>query len=364
MSPEAAGSLALDGRVVPGAGDFAVRARITARPGEVLALLGPNGAGKTTLLRAIAGLTPLAEGRIDVGGTVVDEPAAGHWVTPQQRRVGVVFQDYRLFPTMTVLENVAFGPRSRGVPRLQARAAAAGWLDRLGLGPLAARRPRALSGGQAQRVALARALATDPAVLVLDEPLAALDAHTRGETRVELAAYLAAFAGPTLLVTHDPLDALVLADRVVVLEAGTVVQDASPEEITRRPATAYVATLMGLNHYAGTYDASAGSVVLAGGGRLVAPAPEGTRDGDRVLLAVRPSAITVHLAEPHDLSSRNVWPGQVRGLQLLGDRVRVDVAGAPGALVDLTPAALRDLRIAAGSRVWLSTKATEIESYH
>src|SRR5690606_23995610 len=217
--------------------------------GEVVALLGPNGAGKTTALRALAGLRPLDAGRIALGDTVLDDPAAGVFVPPDRRPVGVVFQDYLLFPHLSVMDNVAFGLRCRGARRAEARRAAVEWLDRVGLAAQAARRPRDLSGGQAQRVALARALAVHPRLLLLDEPLAALDARIRLETRAHLQRRLRDQQAAPLLVTHDPLDAMVLADRVVVVEDGRVVQEGDAAEITRRPRTDYVARLAGLNLY-------------------------------------------------------------------------------------------------------------------
>ena len=230
---------------------FTLDASISAAPGEVLAVLGPNGAGKSTLLRAVAGLLSIDSGRLELDGAVLDDPATGVFVVPERRRLGVVFQDHRLFPHLRVLDNVAFGPRSQGVPRAEARASAARWLSRLGIADLARRRPARLSGGQAQRVALARALACEPAALLLDEPLAALDVQTRAEVQGELREHLDGFAGPTLLVTHDPIEALLLATRIVVLEQGRVAQQGTPAEITSRPATPYVARLVGMNLYAG-----------------------------------------------------------------------------------------------------------------
>jgi molybdate transport system ATP-binding protein len=349
-----------DGLLVQGRierGGFVLELDLAVGPGEVLAVLGPNGAGKTSLLRAVAGLTALRRGTVRIDRLVLDD-GAGTFVPPEQRPVSLVFQDYRLFPHLSVRDNVAFAPRSTGNGRSAARAIADDWIDRLGLGPLASHRPRQLSGGQAQRVALARALAADPRVLLLDEPLAALDARTGAEVRGELRRHLGAFGGATVLVTHDPLEALVLADRLLVLEQGRVVQQGRPQEVARRPATQYVARLMGLNLYSGTADAD-GRVLLAGGGELTTPAGAA---GGPVLVAVRPSAITLHAGRPAG-SSRNVWPGEVTGLELLVDRVRVDVAGAPSALVDITPAAFGELGLAAGTPVWLAAKATDVEVY-
>jgi molybdate transport system ATP-binding protein len=309
------------------------------------------------LLRLVSGLLPLASGTIRIGQQVVDDPGRGVFVPAQERRVGVVFQDHRLFPHLRVLDNVAFGPRSRGVARAAARASATDWLERLALAELARRRPHQLSGGQAQRVALARALASEPSALLLDEPLAALDVQTRAEVQGELREHLREFAGPTLLVTHDPIEALLLATRIVVLERGRVAQAGSPAEITSRPLTPYVARLVGMNLYEGR---SAGTAVaLDGGGHLVAAdAP-----GGRVLVAVRPSAITLHTEQPHGTSARNAWPGRVAGLAPLGDRVRVSVTGEPDATVDVTAAAVAELALAPGAPVWLSAKATDVTAY-
>jgi molybdate transport system ATP-binding protein len=227
-----------------GALDLAVEVAVA--DGEVVAVLGPNGAGKSTLLRAVAGLVPLDRGRITVDGRVLDDPDAGTFVPTHLRPVGVVFQDHLLFPRLSALDNVAFGLRARGARKPEARRLAAGWLARVGLADHAGARPHALSGGQSQRVALARALATEPRVLLLDEPLAALDARTRLHMRAELRRHLATFPGARLLVTHDPIDALVLADRLVVLEAGRVTQDGTNAEVVRRPVSRYVAVLVGV----------------------------------------------------------------------------------------------------------------------
>jgi molybdate transport system ATP-binding protein len=351
------------GLLVDGAvhrGDFRLALSTTVRAGEVVAVLGPNGAGKTTLLRVLAGLVPLSEGRIELSGEVLDDADDGTFVPPERRRVGLVFQDYRLFPHLDVRDNVAFGPRSAGAGRSAARAAAAVWLSRLDLDALAARRPAELSGGQAQRVALARALATQPRLLLLDEPLAALDARTRLDVRSRLRRHLRDVDGPVLVVTHDPLEAMVLADRLLVVEGGAVVQDGSPADVARRPATQYVAQLVGLNLYAGSL-AGDGTVRLNDGGVLHVAAPE-TAAG-RVLVVLRPSAVTVHASHPGPASPRNLWPGVVGSMEQLADRVRLQVDGAPPVLVDVTAAAVAELRLEPGRQVWLSAKATETEAY-
>jgi molybdate transport system ATP-binding protein len=201
-------------------GRFRVDAALAVRAGECVAVLGPNGSGKTTLLRVVAGLHPLARGRVRLGERVLDDPAAGVFVPPEARGVGLVFQDVRLLPHLSVRANVAFPARARGVPRAAAREAAAAWLQRVGAAQLGQRRPATLSGGEAQRVALARALAGEPSVLLLDEPFAAIDASTRPVLRAEIAAHVRGFAGPVLLVTHDPADAEALGARVVEMHEG------------------------------------------------------------------------------------------------------------------------------------------------
>jgi len=356
MTHEGDGGLVVDAEVRRGS--FTLAVSLAAAPGQVLGVLGPNGAGKSTLLSAVAGLTPVSAGRITLAEQVMDDADACAFVEPSGRPVGFVFQNYRLFPHLTVAENVAFSPRARGQGRGAARAAASHWLGRLGLGGLADRKPSQLSGGQAQRVALARALAGQPALLLLDEPLSALDAGTRLDVQSELKRHLTDFTGPCLLVTHDPLEALVLADQLIVLEGGRIVQEGTPAQIARQPATDYVAKLVGLNLYAGRADGS--RVALTGGGAFVI-ADHGHR-GD-VLVAVRPSAVVVSSEQPRPSSARNTWQARVTGLTLLADRVRLDLDGQPPALVDVTPAAVADLSLHSGSQVWLTAKATDLEVY-
>jgi len=356
--PGAAG-LQFAGRVRRGG--FELQAELTVGEGEVLGVIGPNGAGKSTLLRALAGLTRLHAGRIQLGRTILDDAEREIFLPPERRPVGLVFQNYRLFPHLSVRDNVAFSARARGLGRRTARERAERWLDRLELSSLAERRPAQLSGGQAQRVALARALAAEPGLLLLDEPLSALDAETKLSVRAELSSHLGEFGGPTLVVTHDPLEAMVLTDRLLVLQAGRIVQSGTPAEVASRPVTGYVAQLVGLNLYAGRLG-SDDRVLLDGGGQI-ACAASGLASGQAVLVAVAPGAITVHGHQPRDTSARNVWPATVRGLELLTDRVRLQLDGQPGALVDITPAALAELRLQPGTPVWLSAKATEVAAY-
>jgi molybdate transport system ATP-binding protein len=341
---------------------FEVRARLAAGPGEVVAVLGPNGAGKSTVLRALAGLVPLTGGHVEVDGATWEDAATGAFVPPEGRSIGMVFQDYLLFPHLSAVENVAFGLRARGVGRREARSRALAWLERMGLADIAGSRPGRLSGGQAQRVALARALATDPRLLLLDEPLAALDAGTRLSVRAQLGGHLREFGGVSVLVTHDPLDAMVLADRLVVLEAGQVVQEGSPLDVARAPRTDYVAQLVGLNLLRGkALDGSGHEVLLADGGVLKVASGLGA-GASEVLLAFSPAAVALHRHRP-DGSPRNTWEATVSGLERHGDVVRVRLEGEPTVLADVTTAAVAELRLVPGQSVWVSLKATEISAY-
>ncbi|MDR7279794.1 ABC transporter ATP-binding protein [Catenuloplanes atrovinosus] len=341
--------MSLDARLTVDRGTFRLDIALRIAPGEVVALLGPNGAGKTTALRALAGLQPLTGGHVRLD----DEDLSA--VPPEDRPIGVVFQDYLLFPHLSALDNVAFGPRRHGVRRREARATALDWLTRVGLADQAAKRPRQLSGGQAQRVALARALAVRPRLLLLDEPLAALDARTRLETRAELQRHLSAHPGATLLVTHDPLDALVLADRLVIVEGGRVVQEGDAATVTARPRTDYVARLVGLNLYRGRatgYDVALDNLTL----RVDDPL-----DGE-VFVAFRPSSVALHAERPAG-SPRNIWAATIAGIQRHGDNLRIELAGPLAAAADVTPAAAAQLDLAPGRTVWAAVKATETHAY-
>ncbi len=349
-----AAGLSLQGVITRG--QFRLELALELGPGRVLGVLGPNGSGKSTLLRTIAGLNRLSGGELTLNGTLVD--GAGVFVPPRRRRVGMVFQDYRLFPTMSVLDNVAFGQRSQGLGRQQANSLAHEWLVRFGIDDLADRKPHQISGGQAQRVALARALASQPQVLVLDEPLAALDSQTRAAVATGLADHLHAFGGTVLMVTHDALEALVIADELVVLEDGRVTQRGSTAEVSSHPATPWIARLMGVNLLRGHLQDDV--VQLDGGGVLQVGAG---RPSGRVLVSLRPNAVTVHANNPGVSSSRNIWPGTIDSLDLLTDRVRVGVTGEPSVLVDVTAAAVAELALKPGSRVWLSAKAMEMVVY-
>ncbi|MDQ1571960.1 MAG: molybdate transport system ATP-binding protein [Actinomycetota bacterium] len=211
--------------------------------GSITAVVGPNGSGKSTTLRVLAGLLRPTSGRIELERRLLDDVASGIHVSASDRGAGVVFQDYLLFPHLTAVENVAFGPIAHGIRRKVARASAHGWLERLAIAEFGSTRPAHLSGGQAQRVALARALILEPPLLLLDEPLAALDASTRVDVRAELRSQLKTYSGATVLVTHDPADALALADELIVLDRGGVVQRGAPRAVAASPVNDYVAGL-------------------------------------------------------------------------------------------------------------------------
>ncbi len=339
--------MSLDAKFVTHVGGFQLDASVACSPGETVALLGPNGAGKSTILKAIAGLQPIDDGRITIDGQTVDEPASRTFVPPEHRRVGMVFQDYLLFPHMTVRQNIEFGPRNLRLHLSQE------WIEALDLTDLLDRTPDQLSGGQAQRVALARALATDPHVLLLDEPLAALDASTKQSVRGELRHFLLRYEQGTVMVTHDPLDALVLADRIVVVEDGRITQEGPTAQVANEPRTEYLATVLGVTLLRGT--ARAGTIDCETGGTLVASTPiEGA-----VVTIIRPQAISLHRNRPEG-SARNVWHTTITSVDAQHDQVRVTLAGPPPLTAAITPAAVAELDVAPGQRIWASLKATDI----
>ena len=310
---------------------------------ETLALAGPSGAGKTTLLRAIAGLLRPDRGLVEAGGAVWLDTSRGVDLPPERRSVGLVFQDYALFPHLTVEQNVAFGGRHR-VPEL---------LSGLALERLARARPGELSGGERQRVALARALARDPHVLLLDEPLSALDASTRTRVREELGPLLRAQTLPTLLVTHDYLDAAALADRVGVVVEGRIVQVGTPAELAAAPASSFVAEFTGGNVLHGTArpgPRGLTSVTLADGSEIVS-----TDEGrGSVGVVVYPWEVTLAREAPED-SSQNHVRGPIASVAPVGNRLRVRV----GPLVaEVTAASADRLALRLGEPIVASFKAT------
>jgi molybdate transport system ATP-binding protein len=345
----------LDARICLSRGAIDVDVPLCAEPGQVIGVLGPNGGGKTTSVLALAGVLPLASGHIRVGGQAWDD--GRRRLAPEERSVGLMLADSLLFPHLRALDNVAYGPRSRGTDRATARARARDELDRVGLLDRAGSRPRELSSGQQARVALARALATDPALLLLDEPLSALDPDTRARTRSDLGARLTAYTGVTVLVTHDPLDALTLADRLVFVEGGQVTQAGTPAEVLSEPRSPYAATVVGLNLYAAQGD-SRGHVTTDGGALIVTTDPtEGA-----VWAALSPAAVSLHLREPEG-SARNTWRLRVTSLTVHGQSARVGLDGPLHLLAEVTLESVAALGLTVGREVWAAVKATEVRTY-
>jgi molybdate transport system ATP-binding protein len=348
-------AVSLDARVRLSRGAIDVDVSLRAEPGQVVGVLGPNGGGKTTTVLALAGILRVAEGHVRVDGQAWDDGRRA--LPPEQRTVGLMLADSLLFPHLTALENVAYGPRSRGVDRHRARDRAREELGRVDLLERASSRPRQLSSGQQARVALARALATDPSLLLLDEPLAALDPDTRARTRSDLATRLTAYGGITVLVTHDPLDALTLADHLVFVEDGHVTQSGTPTEVLSEPRSPYVATVVGLNLYAGEGD-SRGHVTTGEGGVVVTTSPtEG-----RVWATIPPSAVSLHLHQPEG-SPRNTWRLRVASVTVQGQSARVGLVGALPVTAEVTLESVTALGLQVGQQVWAAVKATEVRTY-
>jgi molybdate transport system ATP-binding protein len=357
---------------------FTLDAAFRAEPGEVLAILGPNGAGKSTLLDIVSGLTAPHEGSVILGGRTLT--AAGVAVPPAQRRIGLMGQDPLLFPHLTAAENIAFGPRAQGASKAAARTAARDWLTRFGLAEFADRKPARLSGGQRQRVALARALAAKPDLLLLDEPLGALDAQTAPEIRQLLRTHIRAGSLTTLLVTHDVLDAATLADRVIVLEHGAIVDSGSTATVLAAPRSSFTAALAGLNMVTGMTQSAAepGAVtsMAAGGEHTADPmrqvsgvAAEPLAPGAAAIAVFPPAAVAVYLEPPAVGSPRNTWPATVvaleRGPSAIRVRAQRSVSGggtSDGVVIaaDLTPAAVSELGLQPGMPLYLAVKATEV----
>ena len=348
--------MSLDAHLVVRREGFALDVDLSIPAGTTAALLGPNGAGKSTTVDALAGIVPIDGGRIVLGSEVLDDPASGVFVPSERRRVGVVFQRLLLFDHLDVLDNVAFGPSVTGLRRGAARAVARRWIELLDLDDLTDRRPSELSGGQAQRVALARALATEPELLLLDEPLASIAVATRTLLRRTLSDHLRDHDGPRLLITHDPTDAFLLADRVHVLEDGRITQSGTAEEIRRRPATAYVAALAGANLLGA--HAARGELRLDRHD-LVLVTSDATTSG-AVLVTIQPRSVALHDEQPSG-SPRNTWSTTVAAVEPLGEVTRVTLGDPLPLSADITPSAATALGLVPGSEIWASVKATEVD---
>jgi molybdate transport system ATP-binding protein len=331
-------------------------AAFTVASGEVLALLGPNGSGKSTTLRALVGLLPLAGGRIVLDGTVLEDPARKVKIPPEGRPISLMFQDYLLFPHLSALENVAFGLRAKGTDKKIARDKASEAMARLGLDGLGEAKPGSMSGGQQQRVAMARALVTDPKLLLLDEPLAALDVSTKTDVRRLLREVLRQSHAANVLVTHDLLDAVALGDRMVVIEDGGIVQTGTPAEVTARPRSRYVADLTGVNLLRGTVRDTL--LDVDDGGQLVIGEPV----TGPTLAVIAPAAVSVDRQRPEG-TAQNTWPGQISAVDLMGDRVRVRIEGKPSITAEVPPAAVDALKLDDGGELWASVSPDAITVY-
>ncbi|GAA3246887.1 ATP-binding cassette domain-containing protein [Pseudonocardia petroleophila] len=356
-------STGLEARIVVRRPAFTLDVSITAAPGEVLAVLGPNGAGKSTLLGVLSGLLRPDEGFVRVGDRVVTDTAAGVHVPPHRRGVGLLAQQALLFPHLSALDNIAFGPRARGMPRREAQERAEELLAGVDAAALGDRKPSQMSGGQQQRVALARALAPEPGLLLLDEPLAALDVDATPAMRALLRRVVRDGKRTAVLVTHSALDALVLADRVVVLTDGRVVEVGGTRDVLARPRSPFTARIAGLDLVPGVRDAAG---LRTPDGLLVSGRADGVEVGDAAVAVFPPSAVAVY-ASPPEGSPRNVLPVRLAAIEPRGDVVRLRAGAAPGGpawvdglAADVTPAAVADLAVEPGADLWFVVKATEV----
>jgi molybdate transport system ATP-binding protein len=332
---------------------------IRAEHGQTIALLGPNGSGKSTIVLAMAGFVDSLAAHLQLEGLDLSDHA------PEQRPIGVMFQDLRLFPHRSAVENVAFPLRARGVARGPARAEATALLDRLGLtADRLDARPANLSGGEAQRVALGRALIAQPSLLLLDEPTSALDIQAASRLRPLLGRTLTDFDGVCILVTHDPVEAMTLADTLVVLERGRVTQAGSPQELREAPRTSYVADLVGLNLFVGRLeplDDGAGRLITTEGELVVAwPAGAPREPFEGAAATLRPAEVVIHTTPPQGGSARNILGGRVAALSIEGERARARVASSPPVVAEITLGSVERLGLREGTEVWVACKAVEL----
>jgi len=338
-------------------GSFEVSIAFDVADGETMALLGPNGAGKSTVVDALCGTVALAEGTIELDGERIEH------LPPERRPVGVCFQDDLLFPRLSATENVAFPLRARGVVKSTARARAADLIERLAHGIALGALPGDLSGGERQRVALARALAAEPRLLLLDEPFSNVDVSARPGLRALVREVAHSFGGATVLIAHEPLDALTLADRVTLLEAGGQVQTGTPEQIRSAPGSAYAADLVGVNLFAGVLeplDDGAASLRIDDVDAEITVAPESpVARGTRAIASLKPIDVSLHTSEPEG-SARNVVLGTIAEIAADGERARVRVAARPPLTAEVTAGSLSRMGLQVGAAVWASFKAVEV----
>lgn len=358
--PRRAGHLILAARLA----ERKVNLELEVHPGEVVAVLGANGAGKSTLLSLISGLTRPDTGRIALDDKVLVDTERGTWVPPHRRGVVLLAQQALLFPHLTASANVAFGPRSKGCTRQEADAEAASWLAAVDATEFADRRPSQLSGGQAQRIAIARALAADPALLLLDEPMAALDVAVAPALRQLLRKVLRDTGRTALLVTHDLIDALSLADRVIVLDDGRIVEDGRTRTVLSQPRSSFAARIAGIDLVIGIADDH--GLTTSDGAHIHGMADPGCVPGQPAVAVFSPNAVAVHLSSPTG-SPRNHLAVTVVELEPRGELIRVHsvgIAGSPGGLIaDITAAAAADLDLIPGKHVHYAIKATEVAIY-
>lgn len=349
--------MVLDAHLVARRGGLRLEAVLSVDPGETVALLGPSGAGKTTAIRLLAGVDSLDDGHVRLDAATLDEPRRATFVPPHRRPVGWVPQGGGLLPHLRVVDNVAFPLRSRGVKSPRALAEALEWLDCLGLVDRADALPARLSGGEARRVAIARALAAQPRLLLLDEPFTGLDLEGRVGVRRAVREAWSASEAIRVLVAHEPVDALSLADRIVVIEDGAVVQVGTPTDLCERPRTTYIAELAGLNLVRGVMLIEEGhpAVRSEDGTLQVAEPGEGP-----VLATFRPSAVALFTEAPAG-SPRNVLEGQVSEMVPTGERVRIRIESHPSVVAELTRDAAASLELRPGDHVYAVVKATEIQ---
>ena len=343
--------------------EFELAVAFEAKPAETVVVIGPSGCGKTTTLNIIAGLMRPDQGRVALGERVLTDLAMGVDVPAERRNVGYVFQEFALFPHLTVAENIAYGLRARRRPKALIPQKVTEALRLVGIEELRGRRPLTLSGGEKQRVALARAIACDAEMLLLDEPLGSLDAQTRNRVRGDLQRLLRVLGRIAIMVTHDYIDALTFGDRICVMERGRILQIGDRYELLRHPKSRFVAELTGVNFFQGTISSTRSeglAEIWVGDSRLYAASDQ--QDMGDTLLTFFPSDVSLSRQPPLS-SARNVFQGRVREIVHLGDRVRVSLNGALAMCAEVTAPALDELELAEGDTVFASVKATAIKLY-
>ena len=353
----------LRARVALQQGDFHLDVALDVPAGQVLAVVGPNGSGKSTLLQILAGLLRPHTGTVRLGARTLTDVSAGTLVPPRDRRFGLLSQDPALFPHLSARENIAFGPRSTGQPARRAREHAEHWLAQVGMSDHARHRPGRLSGGQQQRVAIARALAAAPEVLLLDEPLAALDVQTAPLVRQLLAEQVRASGTTTVLVSHDVLDAMVLADRVAVLHEGRVAEQGPVADVLGAPRTPFAATLAGVNLLPGELLARNRVRTSLGEWRCTEPG-EGAGaahlgPGQPCVLRIRPSAVEIHAQHPGE---PNVARTTVRWVEPADGGVRLRLSGSPELVADVPAAQVDPVWLRPGAQVWLRVDPRDVQT--